>query len=322
MTETRRSDQAAERPAGKAAVPPEAAGKRLDVYAATLPGIASRAMAQRLIGAGGLTVDGRPARPSLRLAGGERIAYALPPPEPPAAEPEAIPLDILYEDGDLLVVNKPRGMVVHPAAGNRRGTLVNAVLAHAGNLSGVGGVARPGIVHRLDKDTSGVMVVAKNDAAHLGLGAQFKAHRITRRYLALVRGHLPAPEGIVSGNLGRHPRQRKKMAVLPSGGKPAVTHWRVLQEFPGYTLVEARLETGRTHQIRVHLSHLGHPVAGDPTYGGRAGELGLRGQALHAAVLAFRHPRTGEELSFQTAPPADFQAALSRLGLHLDAPDA
>ena len=296
-----------------ATVPPEAAGQRLDVYAATLPGIVSRTMAQRLIEGGDLTVDGRSARPSLRLAGGERIAYSVTPPEPAAAEPEAIPLEILYEDDDLLVVDKPRGMVVHPAAGNRRGTLVNAVLAHAGKLSGIGGVTRPGIVHRLDKDTSGVMVIAKNDFAHLELAAQFKAHSLDRRYLALVRGHLPTAEGTVESNIGRHPKQRKKMAVVTAGGKPAVTHWRVLAEFPGYTLIEARLETGRTHQIRVHLSHLGHPVAGDPVYGGKAGELGLQGQALHAAVLGFRHPRTGEMLSFRTAPPADFQAALASL---------
>lgn len=296
-----------------ATVPPEAAGQRLDVYAAALPGIVSRSMAQRLIEGGELTVDGRSARPSLRLAGGERIAYTVLPPEPAAAEPEAIPLDILYEDADLLVVNKPRGMVVHPAVGNRRGTLVNAVLAHAGELSGIGGVARPGIVHRLDKDTSGVMVIAKNDFAHLGLAAQFKVHSLDRRYLALVKGRLPAVEGTVEGNIGRHPTQRKKMAVVAGGGKPAVTHWRVLEEFPGYTLLEARLETGRTHQIRVHLSHLGHPVAGDPVYGGKAGELGLKGQALHAAVLGFRHPRTGEALSFRTDPPPDFQAALALL---------
>lgn len=297
-----------------AVVPPEAGGRRLDVFAASLPGIVSRAMAQRLIETGELTVDGRRVRASLRLAGGERIAYVLTPPAPAAAEPEEIPLEILYEDGDLLVVNKPRGMVVHPAAGNRRGTLVNAVLAHAGTLSGVGGVARPGIVHRLDKDTSGVIVVAKNDQAHLGLAAQFKAHSIDRRYLALVKGKLKSREGTVEGNIGRHPRHRKKMAVVATGGKPAVTHWRVLEELPGYTLIEAALETGRTHQIRVHLSRLGHPVAGDPAYGGKAGELGLAGQALHAAVLGFRHPRTGEQLSFRTPPPPDFLAALARLG--------
>ncbi|MDI6870084.1 MAG: RluA family pseudouridine synthase [Bacillota bacterium] len=297
----------------QAVVPPEASGLRLDVYAAQLPGIVSRAMAQRLIEGGELTVNGHPGRPSLRLSGGELIAYTIPPPEPATAEPEDLPLDILYEDEDLIVIDKPRGMVVHPAAGNRRGTLVNAVLAHAGTLSGVGGVARPGIVHRLDKDTSGVMVVAKNDSAHLALAAQFKAHSIDRRYLALIKGHLPTPEGTVSGNIGRHPRHRKKMAVVQTGGKPAVTHWRVIEEFPGYTLIEARLETGRTHQIRVHLSHIGHPVAGDPVYGGKAGELNLQGQALHAAVLAFRHPRTGKKLAFRTVPPSDFQAALTQL---------
>jgi 23S rRNA pseudouridine1911/1915/1917 synthase len=180
-------------------------------------------------------------------------------------------------------------------------------------LSGVGGVARPGIVHRLDKDTSGVMVVAKSDAAHLGLAAQFKAHSLDRRYLALVKGHLPAAEGRVEGNIGRHPRDRKRMAVVAAGGKSAVTRWRVLEEFPGYTLVEARLETGRTHQIRVHLAHLGHPVAGDPTYGGKAGELGLVAQALHATALGFVHPVTGPALSFRTEPPVDFLRALERL---------
>jgi 23S rRNA pseudouridine1911/1915/1917 synthase len=287
---------------------------RLDVFAATLPGVASRAMAQRLIADGLVTVAGRPAKAALRLEGGEEVAYVLPPPEPAAARPEKIPLKILYEDDDLLVVEKPRGMVVHPAAGNRHGTLVNAVLGHAGNLSGIGGVARPGIVHRLDKDTSGVMVVAKSDAAHLGLASQFKAHSLDRRYLALVRGYLPAPEGTVSGNIGRHPRERKKMTVVEQGGKAAATHWRTVEVLPGYTLLEARLETGRTHQIRVHLSHLGHPVAGDPVYGGQAGELGLKGQALHAAVLAFTHPCTGERLALRTPPPADFLAALKQLG--------
>lgn len=302
----------------EALVPPEAAGQRLDAFAATLPGIVSRAMAQRLIAAGQLTVDGRTAKAGQRLSGGERLAYRVPPAEPAQAEPEEIPLEILYEDDALLVVNKPRGMVVHPAAGNRRGTLVNAVLGHAGGLSGIGGVVRPGIVHRLDKDTSGVMVVAKTDAAHLGLAAQFKAHTIDRRYLALIRGRLPAAAGRVEGNIGRHPRHRQRMAVVERGGKPAVTHWRTLAELAGYTLIEARLETGRTHQIRVHLSHIGHPVAGDPTYGGKAGELGLRGQALHAAVLAFVHPVTGETLSFRTPPPADFQGALARLGCPLE----
>ncbi|MGE5508693.1 MAG: RluA family pseudouridine synthase [Chitinophagales bacterium] len=300
--------------ARRATVGADAAGMRLDAYAATLPGIASRAMAQRLIAEGLLTVDGRAAKPALRLSGGEELAYVIPPPESAEARPERIPLRILYEDDDLLVVEKPRGMVVHPAAGNPGGTLVNAVLGHAGRLSGVGGVARPGIVHRLDKDTSGVMVVAKSDAAHVGLAAQFKAHSLDRRYVALVKGRLPANAGSVTGNIGRHPRERKKMAVVAEGGKRAVTHWRVLEELPGYTLVEARLETGRTHQIRVHFSHLGHPVAGDPVYGGQAGELGLKGQALHAAVLGFTHPCTGEALSFRTEPPPDFVAALRRLG--------
>lgn len=226
--------------------------------------------------------------------------------------PEEIPLDIVYEDADLVVVNKPRGMVVHPAAGNYRGTLVNALLNHCRDLSGINRALRPGIVHRLDKDTTGLLVVAKNDTAHLDLACQIKERRVKRQYLALVHGH-PPQEGTVDAPIGRHPVHRKKMAVEPRHGRPAVTHFRVLERYPGYALVEARLETGRTHQVRVHMAYIGHPLLGDPVYAPRRPRLGLAGQALHACTLGFRHPRTGEYLEFRAPLPRDFEEVLEHL---------
>lgn len=310
------------------AVPEEACGERLDRFLSSRPELGlTRSHVQRLIERDLVRVDGRPARASRRLRGGERVEVVRPDPEPVSARPEPIPLNVVYEDADLLVVNKPRGLVVHPAPGHAGGTLVNALLARCPDLEAINDALRPGIVHRLDKDTTGLLVVAKTPAAHLALARQLRERRVRREYLALVRGQ-PPDEGTVDAPIGRHPVHRKRMAVV-AGGRPAVTHYRVLERFPdpggaagrgprgGYALLLVRLETGRTHQIRVHLAHAGHPVAGDPVYGGgrrgRPGELGLEGQALHAARLAFVHPRTGVPVAFEAPPPADLAAALARL---------
>ena len=237
-----------------------------------------------------------------------------PPPEVLDVKPQNIPLDIVYEDQDLLVVNKPKGMVVHPAAGNPDGTLVNALLFHCGDsLSGINGVIRPGIVHRIDKDTSGLLIVAKNDRAHQSLAEQIAVHSFTRIYNAVVYGIVKEEEGTVSAPIGRHPTDRKRMAVLSSGGREAVTHYRVLERFPGFTLVECRMETGRTHQIRVHMAHIGHPVAGDPVYGPKKCITELQGQCLHARVIGFIHPATGEYLEFDSGLPPYFERFLEKL---------
>ena len=241
-----------------------------------------------------------------------RTTVTPPPARPLDAQPEDIPLCIVYEDDALLVVDKPRGMVVHPAAGNEQGTLVNALLAHCGSsLSGINGVLRPGIVHRIDKDTSGLLVVAKTDAAHLGLSAQLAAHSMEREYRAVVHGRLRESEGVIDAPLARHPVHRKKMAVVP-GGRRAVTHYRVLEQFPRFCYLSCRLETGRTHQIRVHMASIGHPLAGDPLYGPARG-LSIGGQCLHAAVLGFTHPVTGEFLRFVSPLPDYFEALLKKL---------
>ncbi len=255
-------------------------------------------MVGKIIKDGGVLVNGKAAKASYRLAGDEELLVSYEEPVPAEAIPQNIPLVILYEDEHLIVVNKPRGMVVHPAAGNSDGTLVNALLGHCKNLSGIGGVLRPGIVHRLDKDTSGVMVVAKSDVAHLGLAKQFHERTIERRYIALVHGVLAKDAGTISGPIGRHPVHRQEMAIVPNGRR-AVTHWRCLER----TLIEAKLETGRTHQIRVHFAHIGHPLVGDPLYGRKKEYLPIEGQALHAAVLGFIHPVTGEKLYFETPMP-------------------
>jgi len=292
-------------------VGPREAGRRLDLFlAARLAGF-SRSRAQHLVAGGRATVNGSPARSSMRLRPGDLVRVELPPPVNSKAEPEDLPLEIVYEDDHLLVVNKPRGMVVHPAAGHSSGTLVNALLYRVRDLSGIGGVLRPGIVHRLDRDTSGLLVVAKNDAAHGALAAQLKDRRMTREYLALVRGRLEG-EGTVEAPVGRHPVDRKRMAVVP-GGKPALTRFKVLAPYPDYTLLSLKLATGRTHQIRVHMAHIGHPVAGDPVYGGRCG-LPLSGQFLHAARLAFDHPVTGERMVFQVPLPPELASVLATLG--------
>jgi 23S rRNA pseudouridine1911/1915/1917 synthase len=312
---------------------PEDAGRRLDqVLAASLPRL-SRSRLKALILDGGVACAGMLlSEPSRRVKPGERFEVVVPPVAPAVPEAQPIPLDVLYEDADLVVIVKPAGLTVHPAPGNPDRTLVNALIAHCGgSLSGIGGVARPGIVHRLDKDTSGVMVVAKTDTAHAGLAAQFAAHTIERAYLSLVRGAPRGAAGRIEGAIGRSPHDRKKMAVVTRGGKAAVTHYRVLRRFgPGpqaaASLVECRLETGRTHQIRVHMAHIGHPVLGDPAYGrmrhrgppDRAAALRKIGdafgrQALHAAVLGFVHPGTGARLRFEAAPPADFSNLVRQL---------
>lgn len=282
------------------------AGERLDIYLTRVLAL-SRSMVKRIIDDGGVHVEGQSAKPSQSVNAGEEIVVWYKEPSEASAKPQVIPLDILYEDGDLIVVNKPRGMVVHPAAGNPDGTLVNALLAHCIDLSGVGGVLRPGIVHRLDKDTSGVIVAAKTDRAHLGLAAQFHDHTIERRYIAIVHGCLKPSEGTISGPIGRHPRRRTEMAVVAKGRR-AVTHYRCLEQMDKYAKIEARLETGRTHQIRVHLSHIGHPLVGDAVYGRSNDKAPIDGQALHAAILGFSHPVTGRELRFETCLPEAMKA--------------
>jgi 23S rRNA pseudouridine1911/1915/1917 synthase len=290
------------------------AGERLDVFLARAAGI-SRAAAQRLIAEGAVTASGVPRRrPAERLQAGERLEVRLPPPRPAVPEPEAVPLRIVYEDDHLLVIDKPAGMTVHPAPGHARGTLVNAVLAHCPDLPGIGGVQRPGIVHRLDKDTSGLIVVAKSEAAHQGLATQLKERRVKKTYLALVRGRLEPAAAVIDAPIGRDPSNRRRMAVVPAGGREARTAYVVRASYPGYTLVEARPETGRTHQVRVHFASLGRPLAGDVLYGGSR-ELAPR-QFLHAWRLRFRHPIDGRELSFEAPLPADLEGVIAELGRH------
>ena len=291
-----------------------ARGERLDSYLAQRMEI-TRATAQKWLEQGLVTANGRLLAKNYRLVGGETLDVCPPDPVPCEAQPQDIALDIVYEDDDLLVVNKPKGMVVHPAAGNPDGTLVNALLAHCGtSLSGIGGVQRPGIVHRIDKDTSGLLIVAKNDAAHQGLAAQIKEHSFTRVYEAVIVGHLRQSQGTVEAPIGRHPTHRKKMAVTDKNSKHAVTHYTVLEEMSGYSHVRLQLETGRTHQIRVHMAYLGHPVAGDTVYGAtkQPPQLsGLAGQCLHAKGIGFEHPRTGEWMEFESELPPYFQKTLA-----------
>lgn len=288
------------------------AGERLDVFVArSLPRL-TRSRVRRLIDGGFVTVDGAlAAKAGVKLEAGQRLQVTLPPPEPELA-PEPIPLRIVYEDGDLLVVDKPAGLAVHPSPGHSSHTLVNAVLAHCPALSAVGGEGRPGIVHRLDKDTSGLIIVAKNDAAHLSLARQLKDRQVEKTYLALVEGRVEPGEGVIDAPIGRHPRHRKKMAVV-AAGREARTRYRVLREVDGRSLVEARPETGRTHQIRVHFASIGHPIVGDPVYGRGGREPPVRRQFLHAQRLAFRHPRTGEWLELGAPLAEDLRAALAEL---------
>lgn len=303
-------------------IPPTERDKRIDVYVSTELEI-SRSMAQQWLSEGLVSVDDKTVGKNYKLRGGETISVAVPAPVSYEVKAENIPLDIVYEDDDLLVVNKPKGMVVHPAAGHYDGTLVNALLAHCGDsLSGINGVLRPGIVHRIDKDTSGLLIVAKNDRAHGGLSEQIKAHSFTREYEAVVVGHLRDATGTVDAPIGRHPTQRKKMAVVATNSKSATTHYRVITEYSGrngstgYSHMRLKLETGRTHQIRVHMAYLGHPVAGDTVYGSAnqpAVCRALNGQCLHAKAIGFEHPITGEWLSFESALPPYFEEFLSKI---------
>lgn len=289
-------------------------GIRLDkVLAERLPDL-TRTAIQRLLEEELVLINGKPAAKNRKGRAGDSVALRIPDPEPLCLQAENVPLDIVYEDDDLLVVNKPQGMVVHPAPGNYQGTLVNALLAHCGNsLSGINGVIRPGIVHRIDKDTSGLLMVAKNDFAHQGLARQIKEHSFRREYEAVVAGRMKQESGVVNAPIGRHPIDRKKMAVTEKNSKEAVTYFRVIAEYPGYTHIRLRLETGRTHQIRVHMAYLGHPVAGDPVYGLRKPDLGLKGQCLHARLIGFVHPRDGRYLEFESPLPDYFTRLLTKL---------
>lgn len=288
-------------------------GKRLDVFVSSrLPDL-SRSAVQRLMEGDSVTVNGGKANKKDRIKREDVVCVTVPDPVPMEAYPEDIPLDVVYEDEDLLVVNKPKGMVVHPAPGNPSGTLVNALLYHCrGNLSGIGGVLRPGIVHRIDKDTSGLLMVAKNDFAHQNLAAQIQAHSFLRMYEAVVYGGFGDDSGTVNAPIGRHPSDRKKMSVVP-GGREAVTHYEVVGRYPGFTHLRLRLETGRTHQIRVHMASLGHPVAGDAVYGPKKVISSLGGQCLHARTLGFEHPRDGRYLEFSSPLPDYFMKFLSEL---------
>jgi len=316
-------------------VSPEYEGTRLDVFLATHEVNVSRSAFERLIKSGHVTVNGEIARPALKLKSGDVVSYEVPPPEPSTVAPQDIPLDIVYEDEHLVVVNKPKGMVTHPAPGVREGTLVNALLAHCKGLSCVGGAERPGIVHRLDKETSGLIVVAKNDAAHWSLQKQIQQRTAVRKYLALVWGEPKFEELVVDAPIGRHPTDRTKMAVLESPryrSRMAVTNFKVLERFGSFALVEARLQTGRTHQVRVHCAYIHHPVVGDSVYSSKrrlvkgpkefvstVNQLiaDLKGQALHAYFLSFEHPQTGRRLEFTAPMPEEMQRLLDYLRSNL-----
>ena len=304
----------------KFAVPANASGTRIDKYLSmimtdTAERTFSRSAISALLEDGFVTLNGKTAGKSMKVKDGDEITVSVPDPRPLEAIPQEIPLDIVYEDSHLLVVNKPQGMVVHPAAGSPDGTLVNALLAHCkGSLSGINGVMRPGIVHRIDKDTSGLLIVAKTNEAHLGLAEQIKEHSFLREYEAIVIGHLKESQGTVNAPIGRDPKDRKKMTVTQQNSKEAVTHYFVLEEFPGYSHLRFRLETGRTHQIRVHMSTLGHAIVGDPVYAPRNAEtFSLNGQCLHAKKIGFIHPITKEYLEFDSDLPQHFQDLLQKL---------
>jgi 23S rRNA pseudouridine1911/1915/1917 synthase len=297
-------------------------GKRLDVFLAEHQALITRSQVQKAIKESRIRVEHTPQKAAYHVRAGERVEVVLTDPVPLEGQAENIPLEVLYEDAALLVVNKPPGMVVHPACGNYTGTLVNALLHHCTGLSGIGGVLRPGIVHRLDKGTSGILVVAKNDRAHQGLSRQFKQHTIVRQYQALVHGSMDKKSGTIETLIGRHPTQRKKMSALPRKGRQAITRWKVLEEFSGLTLLEVTLETGRTHQVRVHLSSIGHPVAGDAVYGAGKRQRELRSPAmrsifseiarplLHAGYLQFTHPESQARVEFMVPLPEDFMRVL------------
>ncbi|MEK8129746.1 RluA family pseudouridine synthase [Paenibacillus filicis] len=293
------------------------AGERIDKFLTeALEEDTSRTQVQQWIKDGCATVDGRTVKPNYKLNAGEVLSLLIPEPKELEVVAEPIPLDVVYEDSDLIVVNKPRGLVVHPAVGHYNGTLVNGLLYHCKDLSGINGVMRPGIVHRIDKDTSGLLMAAKNDLAHGGLAAQLKAHTVNRKYIALVHGNVPHDNGTIDAPIGRDPKERKLYTVTERNSKHAVTHFLVLERFGDYTLLELKLETGRTHQIRVHMKFIGHPLVGDPAYGpSKSKGVVMEGQALHAAVLGFDHPRTNEYLEFEAPVPEDMRRLIDVLKL-------
>lgn len=287
--------------------------RRLDVYLVQNLNNLSRSYIQKLINEGYIKVNNRTEKPNYKLKLGDKIKIEFPQPKELSVKPENIKLDVLYEDDEVIVINKPKGMVVHPAPGNYTSTMVNALLAHCENLSGINGMIRPGIVHRLDKDTSGVIMAAKTDKAHKDLARQIKERTVKRRYVALVHGIIKEDKGCIDAPIGRHPVNRKKMAVTHKNSKRAVTHFKVVERFDDYTLIEASLETGRTHQIRVHMAYIGHPLVGDTVYGLKRNNLGFKGQALHAKSLGFKHPKTGQYLEFTAPIPVDFKNVIEKL---------
>lgn len=292
----------------------EQSGLRADQYLAGVLDGLTRSAAQKLLEEGRVLRRGKALKKNDKLQAGDEVAVCIPDPTPVEIVPQDIPLDVVYEDGDVIVVNKPVGMVVHPAPGHPDGTLVNALLYHCGeSLSGVGGQKRPGIVHRIDRDTSGLIIAAKNDAAHLALAAQLADHTLARTYECLAVGNFREDSGTVNAPIGRHPVDRKRMAVVRQGGREAVTHWEVIARYPGVTHLRCRLETGRTHQIRVHLAHIGHPILGDTVYGAKKPVPGLTGQCLHAVGLRFLHPRTGEPVELTCPLPEEFVRMLDKL---------
>ena len=291
----------------------EQQGQRLDAFVAAAVDGVSRSAAARLLEGGFITVNGKPATKSTRILGGDSVCVELPEAEETEVAAQDIPLDVVYEDDDVIVVNKPAGLVVHPAPGHPDGTLVNALLHHCGDsLSGVGGEKRPGIVHRIDRDTSGLIIAAKNDAAHLALSAQLSDHSLARTYECLALGNFREDSGTIDAPIGRHHIDRKKMTVTPHNSRHAVTHWEVIARYNGVTHLRCQLETGRTHQIRVHLAHIGHPILGDTVYGGKKAVPGLTGQCLHAVGLRFTHPRTGELVSLSCPLPEEFETQLRK----------
>lgn len=290
----------------------EDAGTRADVFLAAKLGV-SRSNMQKLLEDGRVKRGEKIIKANYKVRAGEMFVVDIPEPEPIEAVPENIPLDIIYEDDDVVVLNKARGMVVHPAPGNYTGTLVNALLYHCSNLSGINSAIRPGIVHRLDKDTSGIMIVAKNDSAHISLSQQIQSKTAVRTYLAVVRGNIKTDSGTIETQIARDKTDRKKMAVVKEGGRDAITDYEVLERFGKYTLVRCKLRTGRTHQIRVHMEYLGYPLVGDPKYSPMKTPFGIKGQALHSHTLEFTHPRTGERMKFEAPLPEDMHKIITRL---------
>lgn len=295
-------------------VPEKSSGLRIDKFLTEICPDYTRSFLQKLLKSELVEVNGKPVKSSYKTTAGDTVTFEVPEAVEAEITAQEMPLDILYEDEDVILINKPKGMVVHPAAGHYEGTLVNGLMHHCREqLSGINGVMRPGIVHRIDMDTTGVLIVCKNDLAHNSIAEQLKVHSITRKYYAVVFGSLKDDEGTIHAPIGRHPNDRKKMSINSKNGKDAVTHYKVLERFHGYTLVECRLETGRTHQIRVHMASIGHPLLGDQVYGPAKQPFRLQGQTLHAGVLGFLHPRTGEYMEFSAPLPKYFEELLEKL---------